>query len=95
MKERINKTPLTTGSVVRGTHGDMKVVEDFLPSPADLVFKKSKPKVKITIEVESDVIAFFKEEAEKQGGRKYQPMVREVLRWYVEQQKQNKSLLNG
>ncbi|MBX3012611.1 MAG: BrnT family toxin [Caldilineaceae bacterium] len=92
MNTRINKKTLKIGAVVKGAHGDMKLIEDFLPSPADLVFKESRPKVKITLEVDSDVIAFFKEEAEKQGGRRYQPMVREVLKWYVEQQKQQKNL---
>lgn len=56
------------------------VVEDFLPSPAELVRKNKKEK--ITISIDSDCIKFFKEEAKK-NHTKYQTMMNEVLSQYA------------
>lgn len=56
------------------------VIEDFLPSPAELVRKTAKEK--ITISIDSDCIRFFKTEAEKYN-TKYQTMINEVLSQYA------------
>ena len=56
------------------------VVEDFLPSPAELVRKNNKEK--ITISIDSDCIKFFKDEAKK-NHTKYQTMMNEVLSQYA------------
>ena len=56
------------------------LVEDFLPSPAELVKKTTKEK--ITISIDSDCIKFFKTEAEKHH-TKYQTMMNEVLSQYA------------
>lgn len=56
------------------------VIEDFLPSPAELVRKTAKEKK--TISIDSYCIKFFKAEAEKHN-TKYQTMMNEVLSQYA------------
>lgn len=56
------------------------LVEDFLPSPSELVRKSTKEK--ITILIDSDCINFFKAEAKK-NHTKYQTMMNEVLSQYA------------
>ncbi|MBO4319721.1 MAG: BrnA antitoxin family protein [Treponema sp.] len=56
------------------------VIDDFLPSPAELVRKTTKEK--ITISIDSDCIRFFKKEAAKHN-TKYQTMMNEVLSQYA------------
>jgi predicted DNA binding CopG/RHH family protein len=55
-------------------------VRDFLPRPANLIKKKKMQRV--TMEVPSDVLSFFKEQAREHGGS-YQGMIRELLSHYV------------
>ena len=43
--------------------GDVRIVDDFLPSPDELVFKENNVKVTITLSKAS--IDFFKKEAKK------------------------------
>jgi predicted DNA binding CopG/RHH family protein len=59
----------------------MKVMEDFLPSPEQLVVKDENVKVTITLSKAS--IDFFKKHARKQR-YPYQKMIRQVLDHYVE-----------
>ena len=56
------------------------LAEDFLPSPSELVRKKTKKK--ITISIDSDCVNFFKEAAKK-NHTKYQTMMNEVLSQYA------------
>ena len=56
------------------------LAEDFLPSPSELVRKKTKEK--ITISIDSDCVKFFKEAAKK-NHTKYQTMMNEVLSQYA------------
>ncbi len=56
------------------------LAEDFLPSPSELVRKKTKEK--ITISIDSDCVNFFKEAAKK-NHTKYQTMMNEVLSQYA------------
>ncbi|MBO7420461.1 MAG: BrnA antitoxin family protein [Spirochaetaceae bacterium] len=56
------------------------IVEDFLPSPAELVRKTTKEK--ITISIDSECVQFFKAAAAK-NHTKYQTMMNEVLSQYA------------
>lgn len=62
--------------------GDMKVVRDFLPAPADLVFREDQ--VKVTIGLSRSSVDFFKREARRHHTQ-YQKMIRRLLDIYVAQ----------
>ncbi len=61
--------------------GDVRIVDDFLPSPDELVFKEDNVKVTITLSKAS--IDFFKKEAKKHHTQ-YQKMIRRLLDVYAE-----------
>ncbi len=61
--------------------GDVRIVDDFLPSPEELVFKEDNVKVTITLSKAS--IDFFKKEAKKHHTQ-YQKMIRRLLDVYAE-----------
>lgn len=63
--------------------GDVQVVADFLPSPAELAFREEGLKVTLTLSKKS--IDFFKLEASKHHTQ-YQRMIRRLLDAYVETQ---------
>jgi len=56
--------------------GKLRIVDDFLPPPEDLLFKKEN--VKITITLSKDSVDFFKNEAKKHNTQ-YQKMIRSLL----------------
>lgn len=56
------------------------LIDDFLPSPSELVKKTTKEK--ITISIDSECVSFFKSEAKK-NHTKYQTMMNEVLSRYA------------
>jgi predicted DNA binding CopG/RHH family protein len=60
--------------------GDIKIIEDFLPSPKDLVLKDEN--VKVTISLTKESIEFFKSEAKKHHTQ-YQKMIRNLLDMYA------------
>ena len=60
--------------------GDIKIIEDFLPSPEDLIFKEEN--VKVTISLTKESIEFFKVEAKKHHTQ-YQKMIRNLLDVYA------------
>ena len=60
--------------------GKVKIVDDFLPPPEDLVFKEENVKVTITLSKAS--VEFFKKEAKKQHVQ-YQKMIRRLLDLYA------------
>ena len=62
--------------------GDVKVIDDFLPPPSELVFKEET--VKVTIGLSKNSIDFFKEEAQKHHTH-YQTMIRKLLDVYTVQ----------
>ena len=64
-----------------GEIGKIKIIEDFLPSPKDLVLKEDSTK-KITIALSKDSIAFFKKQA-KIYHVPYQKMIRALLDKYA------------
>ena len=61
--------------------GEIRIVDDFLPSPEHLVFKEDNVKVTITLSKAS--IEFFKKEAKKHHTQ-YQKMIRRLLDIYAE-----------
>lgn len=72
-----NKITYTDGPI-----GDVKVVRDFLPAPADLAFRETQ--VKVTIGLSKSSVDFFKEAA-RQHHTQYQKMIRRLLDMYVAQ----------
>jgi len=63
--------------------GKVRVVADFLPSPAELAFREEG--LKVTLALSRKSIAFFKAEAAKHHTQ-YQRMIRRLLDAYVEAQ---------
>ena len=61
--------------------GSPKVVKDFLPSPAQLVFREEG--VKVTLALSKKSVEFFKSEASKHNTQ-YQRMIRRLVDAYVE-----------
>ena len=60
--------------------GEIRVIDDFLPSPEELVFKEEN--VKVTITLSKTSIDFFKKEAKKHR-TPYQKMIRRLLDVYA------------
>ena len=60
--------------------GEIKIVEDFLPPPDQLVLKGEK--VKVTISLSKGSVEFFKKEAKKRH-TSYQKMIRRVIDFYT------------
>jgi len=63
--------------------GDVEVVADFLPSPAELAFREDG--VKVTLSLSKSSVEFFKSEASKHQTQ-YQRMIRRLLDSYVQAQ---------
>ena len=61
-----------------------RVIENFLPSPDDLIFKEKRTKVTLTLSQKS--LEFFKSAAKKHGAS-YQAMIRRLIDYYVANQK--------
>ena len=76
-KRLMNKTIKYTDEPI----GDIKIIEDFLPSPKDLIFKEEN--VKVTISLTKESIDFFKAEAKKHHTQ-YQKMIRNLLDVYAD-----------
>lgn len=60
--------------------GEVEVVNDFLPKPEDLVFKKDT--IKVTLNLSKSSIEFFKGIAQKHGSQ-YQKVIRKLLDNYT------------
>ena len=63
---------------------NLKIIKDFLPSPDELFLKEEK--VKITIEVDVETYQFFQKLA-LSFNKKYQPLMREILKQYARKYK--------
>jgi len=63
--------------------GEIKIIPDFLPPPAELAFREES--VKVTISLSKKSIDFFKAEASKHHTQ-YQRMIRQLLDMYAEAQ---------
>ena len=61
--------------------GEIRIVDDFLPSPEQLVFKDDN--IKVTITLSKTSVDFFKKEAKKHH-TPYQKMIRRLLDIYAE-----------
>lgn len=66
-----------------GEIGDVRVVEDFLPSPDQLVLREDN--VKVTLALSRRSVEFFKREADKQHVP-YQRMIRALVDAYAERE---------
>ena len=60
--------------------GDVRVIDDFLPSPDELAFKEDS--IKVTIGLSRRSVDFFKREA-KRRRTPYQRMIRRLLDAYA------------
>jgi hypothetical protein len=60
--------------------GKLKMVNDFLPPPDQLVLKEDN--VKVTIALKKSSVEFFKKEAKKHH-ISYQKMIRQLVDWYT------------
>ncbi|MCF6150029.1 MAG: CopG family transcriptional regulator [Candidatus Kuenenia sp.] len=61
--------------------GEIRIIDDFLPLPEELVLKEEN--VKVTITLSKTSIDFFKKEAKKHKTH-YQKMIRHLLDVYAE-----------
>ena len=61
--------------------GNVKIIPDFLPSPAELAFNEEA--VKVTLALSKKSIDFFKSEAAK-NHTQYQRMIRRLVDSYVD-----------
>ncbi len=68
--------------------GKIKIVPDFLPSPAELAFREES--VKVTISLSKKSIEFFKAEASKHHTQ-YQRMIRQLLDMYADAQSEQRT----
>jgi len=68
--------------------GEIKIVPDFLPSPAELAFREES--VKVTISLSKKSIEFFKAEASNHHTQ-YQRMIRQLLDTYADVQSGKRS----
>jgi predicted DNA binding CopG/RHH family protein len=66
----------------KGEIGKLRIVEDFLPAPGELVSREDN--VKVTLSLSRRSVEFFKREAEKVGVP-YQRMVRALVDSYARQ----------
>ncbi len=64
--------------------GDIEVIADFLPTPAELAFREDG--VKVTLALSKTSVDFFKSEASKHKTQ-YQRMIRRLLDSYVAAQR--------
>ena len=65
--------------------GDIEVIPDFLPPPAELAFREEG--IKVTLALSKKSVDFFKVEASKHQTQ-YQRMIRRLLDAYVEAQEE-------
>ena len=63
--------------------GEIRVINDFLPPPSELVFKEDT--VKVTLGLSRRSVDFFKKQAKKHDTQ-YQKMIRHLLDLYVTRQ---------
>ena len=68
--------------------GEIKIVPDFLPSPAELAFREES--VKVTISLSKKSVEFFKDEASKHHTQ-YQRMIRQLLDTYADVQSEQRT----
>ena len=62
---------------------EARVIDDFLPSPENLILREKKRRVTLTLTEKS--LDFFKSAAKKHGAS-YQAMIRRLIDYYVANQ---------
>jgi len=72
--------------------GKLRVVDDFLPAPEELVFKEDN--VKVTMALSKTSVDFFKAEAKKHR-TSYQVMIRRLVNLYASQHMQPVAAASG
>ncbi len=65
--------------------GNIRIIEDFLPKPENLILKDEN--IKVTISLTKESVEFFKNEAKK-NHTQYQKMIRNLLDIYASNYKQ-------
>ena len=78
MRSHRNRTKYKPGEI-----GRVRVIEDFLPAPADL--EPREENVKVTLSLSRRSLDFFKREAKKRRVP-YQRMIRALVDMYAERQ---------
>ncbi len=73
----------TTPRYTRGEIGQVRIVDDFLPSPDQLVLREDN--VKVTLSLSQRSVDYFKHAAEKRRVP-YQRMIRALVDAYAEKQ---------
>ncbi len=68
--------------------GEIRIIDDFLPPPKDLVFKDES--IKVTLSLSKSSVAFFKQQAKKNHSQ-YQKMIRSLLDRYTKHYREDKS----
>lgn len=68
--------------------GSLRVIDDFLPPPEELVFKEEN--IKVTMALSKSSVEFFKNEAKKHH-TSYQSMIRRLLALYAAQHQKSQS----
>ena len=63
---------------------EAQVIDDFLPSPENLILREKKTRVTLTLSDKS--LDFFRSAAKKHGAS-YQAMIRRLIDYYVANQK--------
>ncbi len=63
----------------------MKREYDFSKARRGPVVRVSKGKTRITIRLDDDVLAWFREQVHRAGGGSYQALINEALRQHIEQ----------
>lgn len=66
----------------------MKAKYDFSKGRRGSVLPSSGNKVRITIRLDRDIVAWFRSKVEEQGGGNYQTMLNNALRTFMEHQEQ-------
>ncbi len=72
--------------------GDIEIVPDFLPPPAELAFREEG--IKVTLALSKKSVEFFKLEASKHQTQ-YQRMIRRLLDAYVEAQEERPTTIRS
>ena len=83
-KENMKKKIEYSDAPKRVAESISEKIDDFLPPPDRLIRKSEKVKITITLDCES--VAFFKASAKK-NNVKYQTMINEILSKYAERYK--------
>jgi len=79
-REKHGKYMKTVNDYTDEPIGDVRIIDDFLPPPGELVFKEDN--VKVTLGLSKRSVEFFKQEAKKHHTQ-YQKMIRRLLDLYA------------